>query len=341
MNLRKASDILAGEPKFRLAQIHKALFFHLIEDWDEATTLSKKLREDLKENCNLKINSEDFFSKNDRTVKSMITLDDGLKIEAVLMRHEERNTVCVSAQAGCAMACAFCATGMRGLKRNLTQWEIVEQVVHFARLLKKENQRVTSVVVMGMGEPFLNYDNVISALRVLNDKDGFNIGVRKLSVSTCGIVPGIRRFAEEKEDFNLAISLHAPNDNLRSQLMPVNQQFNLTELFLAVDEYIQKKDRKVMFEYLLIKDVNDSQDHARELVKLMRRPLCFVNLIPYNPTGLPRQSGATAGVFKPSDERTIQRFKKILIDMGITTTERFRFGQDIKGACGQLAGDRI
>ena len=242
------------------------------------------------------------------------------------------------------MACAFCATGKGGFKRNLTQWEIVEQVLYFSRLLKKDNEHIGNVVVMGMGEPFLNYDNVLSALRILNDKDGFNLGVRKLSVSTCGIIPGIKRFANEKEDFNLAISLNAPNDKLRSKLMPVNEKHNLSELFSAIDEYIKKKDRKVMFEYLLIKGVNDLPEHARELSGLMRRPLCFVNLIPYNPTSeyLPPMEGGTKGGvgkrFTPSDEKTVQAFKKILLDLGVWTTERFRFGQDIQAACGQLVG---
>ena len=338
MNLSKLEDILKDESKYRLAQVIKALFYHFIDNWDEATVLAKVLREKLRANCDLEIHAKDSVSKDDRTIKSLITLSDGLKIETVLMRYQGRNTVCVSSQVGCPMACAFCATGHGGFKRNLTQWEIVEQVLYFSRLLKKDNEHIGNVVVMGMGEPFLNYDNVLSALRILNDKDGFNLGVRKLSVSTCGIIPGIKRFAEEKEDFNLAISLHAPNDKLRSKLMPVNQKHNLLELFAAVDEYIKKKDRKVMFEYLLIKGVNDSPEHARELAGLMRRPLCFVNLIPYNPTGLPRQSEAAAGVFNPSGAETVQNFKKLLLDAGVWTTERFRFGQDIKAACGQLVG---
>ena len=344
MNLSKLETILKNESKYRLAQVKKALFYHLIENWDEATVLAKTMREKLRENCDLEIHAENLISKDDRTIKAAITLSDGLKIETVLMRYEGRNTVCVSSQVGCPMACAFCATGKGGFKRNLTQWEIVEQVLYFSRLLKKDNEHIGNVVVMGMGEPFLNYDNVLSALRILNDKDGFNLGVRKLSVSTCGIIPGIKRFANEKEDFNLAISLNAPNDKLRSKLMPVNEKHNLSELFSAIDEYIKKKDRKVMFEYLLIKGVNDLPEHARELSGLMRRPLCFVNLIPYNPTSeyLPPMEGGTKGGvgkrFTPSDEKTVQAFKKILLDLGVWTTERFRFGQDIQAACGQLVG---
>jgi len=238
------------------------------------------------------------------------------------------------------MACAFCATGKGGFKRNLTKWEIVEQVLHFAR-----KYPISNVVVMGMGEPFLNYDNVLDALRILNDKDGFNIGVRKLSVSTCGIVPGILKFANEKEDFNLAISLHAPTDELRSQLMPVNSKYSLTEVLKAVGECVKKKDRKVMFEYLLIKDVNDSPEHALALAKLLNNnPLYFVNLIPYNPTsgGLipPLEGGKQGGIgnFKPSPAKAVQKFKDTLMQEGIQTTGRFRFGQDIKAACGQLVG---
>ena len=326
MNLEKLEDILKDESKYRLVQVKKALFFQFIKNWDEATVLAKTLREKLKENCDLEIQAKDFVSKDEHTIKAAITLSDGAQIETVLMQYAGRNTVCISSQVGCPMGCVFCATGMGGFKRNLTKWEIVEQVLHFAR-----KYPIGNVVVMGMGEPFLNYENVLEALKILNDKDGFNIGVRKLSVSTCGIIPGIKRFAEEKEDFNLAISLHAPNDVLRSKIMPVSRQYPLKELLKAVDSYVEKKNRKVMFEYLLIKGVNDNEKDAKELAKLLtHNPLYFVNLIPYNPTG----------GFEPSDTKVVQRFKTILLESGIRATERFRFGQDIDAACGQLVGGR-
>lgn len=335
MNLEKLEEILKEESPYRLKQVKKALFFQFIKNWDEATVLAKTLREKLRENCDLEIHAKDFISKDDRTTKAAITLSDGSQIETVLMQYAGRNTVCISSQVGCPMGCAFCATGKMGIKRNLTKWEIVEQVLHFAR-----QYPISNVVVMGMGEPFLNYDNVIAALKILNDKDGFNIGVRHLSISTCGIVSGIKKLSEEDADFNLAISLHASNNKLRDKLMPVNKQYPIEKLLAAVDEYVAKKGRKVMFEYLMIKGINDNERDAKELAVLLHKPLYFVNLIPYNPTGLPRQSGAVAGGFEPSDTKTVQRFKTILLESGIRATERFRFGQDIEAACGQLVGKR-
>lgn len=225
------------------------------------------------------------------------------------------------------MACTYCATGKMGLKRNLTASEIVEQVLLFSRILKKEDKRVSNVVFMGMGEPFLNYDHVIKAIKYLNDKEGLNIGARHISISTCGILTGIDRLANEKMQVNLAISLHAPNDQLRSELMPVNKRFPLDNLLKTIDKYIQKTGRRVMFEYLMIKGVNDKPEHARELAKIMAKPLYMVNLIAYNPTD----------VYKSSDSHSIQNFKNILDKAGIAVVQRYSFGRDIEAACGQLA----
>ncbi|MDO8424495.1 MAG: 23S rRNA (adenine(2503)-C(2))-methyltransferase RlmN, partial [bacterium] len=238
-----------------------------------------------------------------------------------------RNTVCVSSQVGCPLKCLFCATGKIGFKRNLESWEIVQQVLFFSRILKKESKRVSNIVFMGMGEPFLNYDNVLSAVRILNDKDGLNIGARHISISTAGLVEGIEKLAKENLELNLAVSLHAPSDILRKAIMPIAKQYSIGEILKAVDDYIGITRRRVMFEYIMIEDFNDSPLHAKSLAKLMKKPLYFVNLISYNPTG----------ELNPSPGVKIKKFKEILEKEGIIVTQRYRFGQDIKAACGQLA----
>jgi len=317
------------EPAFRLKQAKKAVFFDLIEDWSEATTLSKDLREKLQKEVSLAIKGEMFASKDGRTVKARIILDDGLAIETVLMKHSDRrNTVCVSSQVGCPLGCLFCVTGEIGFKRNLTASEIVEQVLFFARYLKKENEKITNIVFMGMGEPFLNWENVKEAIQIINDDNCFGIGARKISVSTSGIVEGIEKLAKEFPQINLAISLHAPNDRLRGELMPVNKKYPLEKIFQAVDEYIEKTNRKVMFEYVVLKNVNDSEKQAKELVKILKNPLYMLNLIAYNPNGR----------FEPSSPEKIKKFKNMLEKGGVFTTQRYRFGSDIEAACGQLAG---
>ncbi len=329
MNLTLLEKILAKEPPFRLKQVKRAIFRDLVEDWSRVTTFPLPLREKLKEKYPLRIQAKTFASEDNKTVKAVISLKDNLKIETVLMHHKnKRNTICVSSQVGCPLGCIFCATGKSGFKRNLEDFEIVEQVLFFARYLKKEKQKVTNVVFMGMGEPFLNYDNVLGAIKALNDKEGFNLGARRFSISTVGIIEGIKKLAEEKLEVNLAISLHAPNDILRSKIIPINKKYPLSDILKAVDGYIKKTRRRVMFEYIMIKGLNDSDEHAKELTELMKkRRLSFVNLISYNPTG----------VFKPSLGTRIKKFKDILEKAGIAVTQRYRFGQDIRGACGQLA----
>ena len=329
-----------GEKDYRLKQIKKAVFCDLINNWDEATALSKELREELKKE--FPIASLELLnlieSKNKDSIKAIFKLEDGNIIETVLMKHLNtkeddvkagRNTVCISSQAGCAIGCGFCATGKMGLKRNLTSEEIVDQILLFARLLKKENQAVNNVVFMGMGEPFLNYDNTIEAIRILNDKDGFNLGIRHISVSTCGITPGIEKFADENFQANLAISLHASDDKTRSKLMPINNKYPLAELMKAVNYYVEKTNRKVMFEYLLIDGVNDRPEDANNLAKLMKNSLYHVNLIKYHDTG---------DDFKPSSKLRRDKFFDTLKKSGVSVTFRVSFGEDIMAACGQLAG---
>lgn len=332
MNLDKIKEILKKEPAFRLKQANQAVFLDLAENWQEVKTFPLDLREKLNKECPLNILGQANISEDQNTAKALITFEDGLKVETVLMRHKDgRNTVCVSSQIGCPLGCAFCATGKMGFKRNLQDFEIVAQILFFARYLKAKGEKITNIVFMGMGEPFLNYENVISAIRILNDKEGFNLGARHFSISTAGVPEGVMKLAEEKLQVNLAISLHAPDDKLRSEIMPIDKKYPIKEVLNAVDWYIKETNRRVMIEYIMIDGVNDSDECARTLAKLVKKPLYFVNLVSYNPTG----------IFKPSSTARVKKFKEILERAGVDVTQRHRFGQDIKGACGQLAAKNI
>ena len=319
MNLKNLNKIIEKEPAFRKKQIEKLIYQDAIDDWDNATVLPLKLREELKKETSLKIKAEIFKSKN--VEKALITLEDNSQIETVLMKHDDRTTVCVSSQVGCALGCKFCATGKLGFKRNLETEEILEQVLVF-----KRKERIRNIVFMGMGEPFLNYDNVLNAVKILNNENAFNIGARHISISTVGITEGIEKLSNEKLQINLAISLHAPNNNLRLKLMPISKKYSLENILKTVNEYIKKTNRKVMFEYTLIDNVNDSIENAKELSKIMKHPLYMVNLIKYNDTE----------EFKAPSNEKIKRFKNYLEKGGINVTERYRFGGDIHAACGQL-----
>ena len=248
MDLSNLEKVLEGEPKYRLKQAKEAVFKNFISDWSEATFFTKDLRDKLNKECPLEIKADVLVSKKEDSVKARITIEGGFMIETVLMRHKDplrpetsgRNTVCVSSQVGCPLGCLFCATGKMGLKRSLTSDEIIEQVLFFNRYLKSENQTVTNITYMGMGEPFLNYDNVLESVKVFNDYKYFNIGVRSISISTAGIIEGIKKLSEEKLHVNLAISLHAPSEKLRSSLMPISKKYHLSDVLKAVDEYIEK-----------------------------------------------------------------------------------------------------
>jgi len=333
MNTNNLKEILRDHPAFRLKQAEEAIFKKLIANWQESN-LPGELKEVLNRECPLEINAELKESKDNKTAKALILLDDGQVIETVLLRHKDgRNTVCVSSQVGCALNCAFCATGQSGFKRNLTFGEIVEQVVYFARILKKEKQAITNIVFMGMGEPLLNYDEVITAIKIFNDKNKLNIGARKISISTVGIIEGIKKLTAEPLQVNLAISLHAPTEKLRSVLMPVNKKVPLKKLLPVVREYIKRTNRRVMIEYLMLEHVNDYPEHAKDLARLLidnLEDLFFVDLIAYNPTG----------EFRPSEPKQIKEFREVLEKHGLVVVQRYRFGMDIKGACGQLAGAR-
>ena len=327
IDLDKIYSLLENEPKFRLIQIDKLIFQDLIDNWDKATTLSLNLRQTLNGQAPLNISAEIQKTSDNKTIKALITLDDNLKIEAVLMRYVDRNTVCVSSQVGCPMGCLFCATGQMGFKRNLTVSEIVGQVILFARLLKHEDQKITNIVFMGMGEPFLNYDNVLSVIKLLNNQDKMGLGARRFSISTCGIIEGIEKLKEEPMEINLAISLHTANNELRSKLMPINTKYPLDKVMETVSDYVNRTKREVMFEYILLSGVNDSQDQARELARRMKNTFFHVNLIQYNETG---------GDYKASPRDRVNAFKKVLETEGVSFTERQSLGKEIKGACGQL-----
>ncbi len=331
MNIENLEEILEKEPKYRVDQVKQAIYINLVSNWDEVTVLSKDLRVKLNEEAPLDIKAEISESKKGNSSKVLITLQDGEVIETVLMKHSDgRRTVCVSSQVGCPLRCSFCATGQMGFKRNLTVSEIVEQVLYWARELKRKDERVSNVVFMGMGEPFLNYDNVLASIRILNDGAGLNIGARRISISTAGLIAEIRRLGKEDLQVNLAISLHAPNDALRTKLMPVNAKVSIRRLLKAVDDYIALTNRKVMFEYLLINKENDTNNNAEQLAKLMDKPLYMVNLIPFNPTQK----------YTASSSKTINNFRETLESFGIEVSQRFSYGGDIKAACGQLAGKK-
>ena len=334
MDLDKLQDILKPYPAFRQKQVQEAVFSRLLADWEQASNLPKDLKEILKKEFPLDIKAEIFVSPDKKTVKAAIELGDKQIIETVLLRHDDgRNTACVSSQVGCALNCAFCATGQLGLGRDLTADEIISQILFFNRYLRPENERVSSVVFMGMGEPLLNYDEVIKAAGQINDKNIFNIGARHISVSTVGIVPGIKKLADFPLQVNLAISLHAPNDQLRQKLMPAAKKYPLKVLLPAAADYINKTNRKLMIEYLMLKNVNDSEAQAQELARLLKtslKKLFFVNLIAYNPTGK----------FRASSPEQIKKFQAVLEKEGIAAVQRYRFGLGIKGACGQLGGGR-
>jgi 23S rRNA (adenine2503-C2)-methyltransferase len=332
MDFFNLDKILSGQPKYRRGQVWRWIFVGLIDDWDLASDLSKELKELLNEKLPLKIDYQ--LVADRRSSKAVIRLFDGEVIESVLIENKDgRHTVCVSSQVGCPLGCAFCATGKGGFKRNLSAEEIIIQVLIFARLLKPDGGRVDNIVFMGMGEPFLNWDNVKKSIEVFNDPQGLNIGARSISISTCGLIEGVEELIKFPLQVNLAISLHSASDDLRSRLMPIANTVSLRELMKAVKKYLLVKKRKVMFEYVMLEGINDDPAQAVELIELIKNlgagPV-MVNLLTYNPTGK----------FKPSSPESIKRFKKILVEGGIEAIIRESVGGKILGACGQLAGKK-
>ncbi|MBI5935534.1 MAG: 23S rRNA (adenine(2503)-C(2))-methyltransferase RlmN [Chloroflexi bacterium] len=329
------------EPAYRAKQTWEGLYRHFWNAPEEFTSLSKPLREKLAANLQFAPLSpiSQMASSDKQTIKTLFRLHDGQVIETVLMRYgtrntqnatRSRNTLCISTQAGCAMGCVFCATGQMGFKRHLSSGEIVAQALHYARLLHEQNERVTNIVLMGMGEPFHNYDNTMAAIDRLNDESGFNFGARRFTLSTVGLVPFIRRFADETRQVNLAVSLHAADDETRGAMMPVNKRYPIAEVIEACKYYVHKTGRRITFEWALIHGVNDTPETARKLAVLLKGILCHVNAIPLNPT--------TGYEGKATDRQRAQIFKETLEQAGVPCTIRMRRGIDIAAGCGQLAG---
>jgi 23S rRNA (adenine2503-C2)-methyltransferase len=318
-----------GEKPFRAEQIFDWLYKKRITSFEEMNNLSKSLRDKLSENFVLTtLKTAIKQTSSDGTIKFLFELHDGYSIETVLMRHDYGNSVCVTTQVGCRIGCTFCASTLGGLKRHLEAGEIVSQVVTVQQALDESDERVSSVVIMGIGEPFDNYDNMMSFLKIINHDKGLNIGARHITVSTSGIVPKIYQFADEDMQINFAISLHAPNTEMRSRLMPINRAYKLDDLMKSVRYYIDKTGRRISFEYGLFGGVNDSVEHAEELADLLKGLKCHVNLIPVN--YVPERNY----VRTPKDK--IFAFEKALKNRGINVTIRREQGHDIDAACGQL-----
>lgn len=320
---------------YRLRQIYRAATKELLGGVGEVTPLPKEKRAAL-EAAGVTFASVEPIavqrSSDGQTTKALFRLHDGKEVESVLMEHYgDRTTVCISSQAGCAFACAFCATGQGGFNRNLRAVEIFDQARYFAREIAQRGKRITNVVFMGMGEPFHNYDAVMEAVALLNDAQGLGLGHRHITISTVGLVDKIDRFADEHLQVNLAISLHAPTDELRSRIMPVNRRFPLPALMAACRRYVEKTNRKVFFEYVMLAGVNDDAGSARALAALMQDRLYHVNLIPYNAT--------PDGPFVATADAGIWEFARILDAAGVPVTVRQNMGRDIAAACGQLQAE--
>lgn len=321
-----------GEKPFRAAQVWQWLYVKRVSRWSEMTDLSASLRSAWESLFTLGslVLQKTQESCDGETTKFLWKLNDGKLVESVLIRAPDRCTVCVSSQVGCPAKCAFCASGKNGWIRNLDAGEIIEQVYHTDNWLKtNEGKRVSHVVFMGMGEPLENYDNVVKALRLLSDPNGLHISQRRLTVSTVGVLAGIRRFTEEGLKASLVLSLHAPNQRLRQKIIPYARKNNLEEILDAMREFAAATKRDITYEYTLLQGINDQTEHAQELVQLLRSDPCTVNLIPYNPVdGL--------HLNRPSRE-AIENFRAILEEGGLNTTWRYTKGKDIAAACGQLA----
>ncbi len=328
MDIKELEELLQsmGQQKFRAKQIFSWISKG-VRDFDEMTDLSKQFREELKLFTRLTCLNirKKLVSEIDETTKYLFELADGNIIESVLMKYHHGYTICVSSQVGCKMGCSFCASTIAGFKRNLTPGEMLEQIL---AIQQDCGVRVGNIVIMGIGEPFDNYDNVIKFLRLAHEPEGLNIGYRHMTVSTCGLVPGILKLPEENMQVNLAVSLHAPNDRIRAAIMPIGRRYSIDKIIEACKIYTVKTKRRVSFEYALIEGVNDSPENAKELALKLKDMLCYVNLIPVN---------TVEGInYRQSDRMHINNFARLLNDNGIDTTIRRELGSDINAACGQL-----
>lgn len=314
-----------GEKKFKAVQVFEWLYQKRVTSFDEMTNIKKDVLEHLKEEFEIK-RVEIVETQNDIDVsKYLFKLSDNEFVEAVLMYHDYGNSICVSTQVGCNMGCSFCESGRRRKVRNLEVYEMVTQILEVEH---KINKRISHVVLMGIGEPFDNYDNVIKFIDIINHDKGIAIGSRHITVSTCGIVPKIKEFTNYDKQVNLAISLHAPNDKIRNEIMKINKAYPIDEVISAVREYIKKTNRRVTFEYILLSGVNDTKECALELCKLLSGLNCYVNLIPYNET--------SHIIYKKSSKEVINEFYDILKKNNIGVTIRREFGSKLNAACGQL-----
>lgn len=311
--------------KFRSHQVFDWLYRKKVTSFDEMTNIKKEAIEKLKEDFVFGTIELIQVERDELTNKYLFKLNDGEHIEAVLMKHDYGNSICVSSQVGCNMGCKFCESGRRKKVRNLLAGEIVEQILEVEKDL---NEKITHVVMMGIGEPFDNYEEITKFIEIINDNLGLGIGARHITISTCGVVPKIKEFADFPYQVNLAISLHAPNDELRSKIMPISKAYSIKELMAALKEYYNKTNRRLSFEYVMLEGVNDSEECAKELANLLKGLNCYVNLIPYNETENIE--------FKRSSNDKITKFYDILKKNDIDVTKRREFGGNISAACGQL-----
>ena len=324
-----------GEKSFRASQLIQWIHQKAVTDFQQMTNLSQALRDRLQNDTMIHLPAVVYdVTSTDGTRKWLLQLDDGNRIETVYIPEDDRGTLCVSSQVGCALDCSFCSTGRRGFNRNLTTAEIISQVWLATILLdeeKKPGRKITNVVLMGMGEPLLNFDNVVRAVRIMMDDFAYGLSKRRVTISTAGVVPAMDRLGDML-DMRLAVSLHAPDDVLRNSLVPLNRKYPLSQLMAACRRFIDKQNARsrITFEYVLLDGVNDSDRHAYELVKLVRGIPTLINLIPFNPF-------ADSGYRTSTDER-VARFYKILAEAGVTTVVRRTRGEDIDAACGQLVG---
>ena len=321
-----------GQPKFRAAQIVHWVFQRRVTEFSQMTDLPKALREQLSAAFRILVTtSTATVASSDGTDKLLVRLPDGGEVECVLLRDGPRRSICVSSQVGCAMGCVFCASGLDGVDRNLTTGEILEQMLLLQARLP-EGERLSHIVMMGMGEPLANLDRVLAALEVARSSDGLGISPRRITISTVGLPPAIDRLAKAGVPYNLAVSLHAPNDTLRSELVPVNRKIGIDAVLSAADRYFESCGRRLTFEYVLLGGINDSEQEARELVRLLRHRTVMLNVIPYNPVaGLP---------YVTPSKRSIAEFRQTLEGGGVNVMFRQRKGSEIDAACGQLRRNR-
>ena len=322
--------ISIGDKKFRAVQVYDFLYKKRVKSFDEMNNIGNKIKERLKQDFDM-FKIKLVLKQSDKDVsKYLFELSDGGRIESVLMYHDYGISICVSSQIGCNMGCAFCESGRLKKVRDLEAYEIVEQILLIEEDIKK---RISHVVVMGIGEPFDNYDNVMRFIKIINEGKGIDIGSRHITVSTCGLIPGIKKFMNEEGQVNLAISLHAPTDEIRNKIMKVNRVYKIKELIEVIREYIKKTNRRVTFEYILLENVNDSNECAYDLARLLKGINCYVNLIPYNET-------ENIG-FKRTKNEQIMKFYDILKKSSINVTIRREFGSKVDAACGQLRANNI